>query len=185
MKKITVCILTALICIAFAACSKPAEEKAGTSMPASESLTEKTTAQIVEQTTAKPQSNSKKGNELKTAVSHALGNKEAAEISGELAYGKFIYKYNRNADIVYANERNDEIEKLASDNAKKLADSISKLYNDELKLHSSDTKQIGTGENGIDSVQYQFYYINSQNQLLTIYADSDGEISYADCKFTW
>ena len=187
MKKSITLILAFSLCVVFAACGKEmAEENTNTTEPQSISATEAATEPIAEKTTAKPKSDSQKGNELRETVVSTLGNKKDAEISGDLEYGKFVYKYNREADVVYANERNDECEKLAEANAEKLADSISNLYNDdELKLHSSDTKQIGTGENGIDSVQYQFYYINSQNQLLTIYADSDGEISYADCKFTW
>ncbi len=188
MKKITALMLTVLICISFAACTKTAENNSNNNTAtavSSVSATENTTEQIIEKTTSPPKSDSQKGSELRTAVMNTLGNKENAEISGELEYGKFTYKYSRDADVVYANERDNETEKLATDNAQKLADSISNMYNDELKLHSNHTKQIGTGENGIDSVQYQFYYINSQNQLLTIYADSDGEISYADCKFTW
>lgn len=184
MKKITALILTAIICISFAACSKSADDSESTSAQTT-TAAEKTTEQIIEKTTAKPKSDSQKGEKLKAAVISTLGNKAEAEISGELEYGKFIYKYNREASAVYANEHSDEKEKLAEENAKKLADSISEMYTDELKLHNYETKQIGTGENGIDSVQYQFYYINSQNQLLTIYADSDGEISYAECKFTW
>ena len=188
MKKITALMLTALICISCAACTKTAENNSNNNTAtavSSVSATENTTEQIIEKTTSPPKSDSQKGSELRTAVMNTLGNKENAEISGELEYGKFTYKYNRETGVVYANERDNETEKLAADNAQKLADSISNMYNDELKLHSNHTKQIGTGENGIDSVQYQFYYINSQNQLLTIYADSDGEISYADCKFTW
>ena len=185
MKKTTALLLMAIICISFAACSKTAADGESTTEPASAASTEKTTEQIVEKTTAQPKSDSQKGEKLKKTVISTLGSKAEADISGELEYGKFIYKYNRDASVIYANERNDETEKLAEKNAKKLADSISDIYNDKLTLHSSDTKQIGTGENGIDSVQYQFYYINSQNQLLTVYADSDGEISYADCKFTW
>ncbi len=185
MKKITALLLTAIICISFAACTKSSEDGESTSEPTSAAATEKTTEKIIEKTTAQPKSDNQKGEKLKEAVIGTLGNKADADISGELEYGKFIYKYSREASAVYANERNDKTEKLAADNAKKLADSISDIYNDKLTLHSSDAKQIGTGENGIDSVQYQFYYINSQNQLLTIYADSDGEISYADCKFTW
>lgn len=186
MKKAITLILTLSLCIVFAACSKTtADENTSATEPQSVSLTETTTEPIIEKTTSPPKSDSQKGSELRTAVMNTLGNKENAEISGELEYGKFTYKYNRDAGVVYANERDNETEKLAADNAQKLADSISNMYNDELKLHSNHTKQIGTGENGIDSVQYQFYYINSQNQLLTIYADSDGEISYADCKFTW
>lgn len=180
MKKITALMLTVLICISFAACTKTAENYSNNNTAtavSSVSATENTTEQIIEKTTSPPKSDSQKGSELRTAVINTLGNKENAEISGELEYGKFTYKYSRDAGVVYANERDNETEKLA--------DSISNMYNDELKLHSNHTKQIGTGENGIDSVQYQFYYINSQNQLLTIYADSDGEISYADCKFTW
>lgn len=186
MKKAITLILTLSLCIVFAACNKTTtDENTAATEPQSVSLTETTTEPIIEKTTAQPKSDSQKGNKLKSAVMSTLGSKENAEISGELEYGKFEYKYNREASVVYANERNDETEKLAADNAQKLADSISNIYNDELRLHSNNAKQIGTGENGIDSVQYQFYYINSQNQLLTIYADSDGEISYADCKFTW
>ena len=184
MKRITALLLTAIICISFAACSKSDKNSESTSAQTI-TATEKATEQIIEKTTAKPKSDSQKGEKLKEAVISTLGSKAEADLSGELEYGKFIYKYNRDASVVYANERNDETEKLAEKNAKKLADSISDIYNDKLTLHSSDTKQIGTGENGIDSVQYQFYYINSQNQLLTVYADSDGEISYAECKFTW
>ncbi len=186
MKKAIALVLTLSLCIAFAACSKTTTvENTDTTEPQSVSQTETTTEPIIEKTTQPHKSDSQKANELKSTVISTLGNKDGAEISGELEYGKFVYKYNREASVVYANERDDETEKLAINNAQKFADSLSDLYGDELKLHNSHAKPIGTGENGIDSVQYQFYYINSQNQLLVIYADSDGEISYADCKFTW
>lgn len=133
MKKAVTLVLAFSLCVVFAACDKEmAEESTNTTEPQSVSATEAATEPIVEKTTAKPKSDSKKGNELKETVISTLGNKEDAEISGDLEYGKFVYKYNREADVVYANERNDECEKLAEENAEKLADSISNMYNDEL-----------------------------------------------------
>ncbi len=87
MKKITALMLTALICISFAACTKTAENNSNNNTAtavSSVSATENTTEQIIEKTTSPPKSDSEKGSELRTAVMNTLGNKENAEISGEL-----------------------------------------------------------------------------------------------------
>ena len=72
MKKITALMLTALICISFAACTKTAENNSNNNTAtavSSVSATENTTEQIIEKTTSPPKSDSQKGSELRTAVS--------------------------------------------------------------------------------------------------------------------
>ena len=86
---------------------------------------------------------------------------------------------------MYANEQSEEFEKKAKDNAQKLIDSIKTFYGDKITFDREYTVTIGGGDNGLDSVQYQFFYLNTQNQQIKIYADSDGEISFAECNFTW
>ena len=183
MKKIITVLLAAALCISFAACKKNIEDENETTAESIMTTTEATTyAKPEESTTKQPEENSQKGNELKSVVISTLGDND---LSGDIFYGKFTYKNNRDTKLVYANERTEELENKASANANDFVEKIKGFYGGEIKLDTFNAKEISFGENGIDSVRYEFYYINTQNQILTIYADSDAVISYADCEFTW
>lgn len=181
MKKFIMLFTAIVLIVIMSACAKenPAENTQSTTTAP---ITESTTQRPIESTTAQPKSDSQKGERLKSAVAAQLEN---ADLSGDFKYGKFIYKNIRDAELMYAYEYTEEHEKAAKENAEKLVKQIGTFYSDEIKLHDYSANQIGSGENGIDSVRYEFYYINTQNQLLTIYADSDGAICYVDCAFTW
>lgn len=183
MKKIIIALLAAALCISFATCTKNIEEENETTTENIVTTTEPTTyAKPEESTTKQPEENSQKGSELKSAVVSALGNND---LSGDMSYGSFTYKNNRDAKLVYANERSEDFESKASANADAFVEAIKGFYGDEIKLDTFYANEISFGENGIDSVRYEFYYINTQNQILTIYADSDATISYVNCEFTW
>lgn len=183
MKKISIALILILVCLMLTACALKGEQQAGTSQPDTTQTEGQSTTQLpAENTTKAPASDLQKGEALKNAVSKQLGSKG---LDGDFSYGKFTYKGTRDIADIYKFEYSDQFEKAAKDNANALVEAVSELYSDEITLHSFEAKQIGNGENGIDSVRYEFYYINTQNQLLTIYADSDSTISYADCSFTW
>lgn len=181
MKKFILLLMTAILIVVMTACAKT-DKAENTSADTTAPITETTTRMPTESTTKQPERDSQKGERLKARVSAQLGN---AELSGDFEYGKFTYRNIRDAKLMYAYEYTEEYEKAAKENAEKLLKEIREFYPDEIQLYHYSAHQVGTGENGIDSVRYEFYYINTQNQLLTIYADSDGAICYADCAFTW
>lgn len=182
MKKIVALILVMTVGLTFFACSKEKEQETETTETTT-SLT--TTTEPVTSTTAPVSEDKEKGENLKKAVLNGIEESSNGSITGDLSKGSFTYIYSRNPSAVYENERSDEFEKKAKENAEKLVESIKNLYGDEITFDRMYPAQIGTGENGIDSVRYEFYYLNTQNQQLKIYADSDGMISYAECNFTW
>lgn len=187
MKKLYAVILTAVICFLFISCGKAPVEEQGISTSLSQTVTVAETTSVLpeEHTTALPREDIKKGEQLKLAVLNALGDEQTAEIGSSTVYGSFTYRFNRDAKLVYANERNEELEKLARLNADSLVDAINDFYNDEIVFDRLYPAPIGNGDNGIDSVKYEIFYLNSQNQQLKICADSDGVISFVECKFTW
>lgn len=183
MKKISIALIVILICGILTACAGKIEQQESTNPPVTTQSAEQSTTELpTESTTKSPASDPQKGESLKNAVSNQLGSNG---LDGDFPHGKFTYKGNRDIADIYKFEYSEQFEKAARDNVKALVDSVSGMYSDEITLYSFEAKQIGNGENGIDSVRYEFYYINTQNQLLTIYADSDGKISYANCAFTW
>lgn len=183
MKKMSIVFLAVLLCISFAACSKNAEEKKVTTIEEVVTTTEPVTySKPEESTTKQPEENPQKSGELKSTIANTLGDND---LSGNVSYGKFTYRNNRDPKLVYANEHTQKLENKANDNANDFVEKIKDFYGDEIKLDGFIAKEISFGENGIDSVRYEFYYINTQNQILTIYADSDAVISYVDCEFTW
>lgn len=185
MKKISILIISSLICISLAACANEQIQEEST-QPITEAATAITTTTVpATSTTAPVNKNIKKGEELKMTVLSALDNEENAEVEGELSYGSFTYKFIRDAGVQYANERDEVFEKTAKQNADSLVEEIKELYSDEITFDREYAAPIGSGDNGIDSVQYQFFYLNTQNQQLKIFADSDGTICYAECNFTW
>lgn len=183
MKKLSALILAISICVAFTACSGRAEVEEDTA-PAS-TTSETTTTEPVTSTMAPAKKDTKKGSELKGKVLSALGNKKGGALKGNIDYGSFEYEYKMEPTALYAYERSEELEQRATKNAQALVEKIKPCYNDEIRLDRMYPAQIGSGDNGIDSVRYEFYYINTQNQQLKIYAASDGEIFYAKCDFTW
>lgn len=178
MKKSVALIITIIMCISLYACSNN-ENQPQTSTQA---VTENETQGHADITARR---DSEKGKRLKSAVAEELGAEDGAVLDGDFDTGCFTYKFSRDAQIMYAKERDDAVEAVAKENAQSLVDEISSFYGDEITLKRFEAKQIGSGDNGIDSVQYRFTYVNSQNQQIIIYADSDGVISYADCAFTW
>lgn len=183
MKRNILVILTLALCLLLCSCNSNEQAEESTAEAVSEQQTTEEETQLPEESTTKqPEEDEQKGSELKSTLESFFTD---GEITGDFNIGKFTFKNNRDADVVYAYERSDDLEEEASDNAEELVDEISSFYSDEITLYDSVAEQIGSGENGIDSVRYKFYYINEQNQILTIYADSDGVISYADCEFAW
>lgn len=185
MKKILAIIISSAICISFAACAKELPQEEST-QPITQSTTAvTTTTEPAASTTAPPSEDRQKGEELRRAVLSALDDEENAEIVGNLSFGSFTYKFIRDTKIQYANERDEVFEKTAKQNADSLVEEIKGLYGDEITFDRMYAAPIGSGDNGIDSVQYQFFYLNTQNQQLKVFADSDGIVCYAECKFTW
>ena len=181
MKKSVILIITIIMCISLCACSHN-ENQPPTSTQA---VTENETQGSADITARR---DSEKGKRLKSAVAEELGTEDGALLEGDFDTGCFTYKFSRDAQIMYAKERDEAVEAVAKENAQSLVDEISSFYGVRTGLamtESFEAKQIGSGDNGIDSVQYRFTYVNSQNQQLVIYADSDGVISYADCTFIW
>lgn len=178
MKKSVILIITIIMCISLCACSHNENQPPTSTQAVSENETQGS-ADIT------ARRDSEKGKRLKSAVAEELGTEDGALLEGDFDTGCFTYKFSRDAQIMYAKERDDAVEAVAKENAQSLVDEISSFYGGEITLKSFEVKQIGSGDNGIDSVQYRFTYVNSQNQQLVIYADSDGVISYADCAFTW
>lgn len=185
MKKLWAIIIVSAICISLAACTKEQPQEENT-QPITQSTTAiTTTTEPATSTTAPPAENTKKGEELRAAVLSALENEENAEIVGNLSYGSFTYKFIRDTKTQYANEREEAFEKTAKQNADSLVAEIKGLYGDEITFDRMYAAPVGNGDNGIDSVQYQFFYLNTQNQQLKVFADSDGTICYSECNFTW
>lgn len=179
MKKVLCIVVTAAICLSFIGCSKKSSQNTA------ETSQITTTTEPATSTTAPVKEDKEQGEKLKKAVKNAIDDNSQGSLSGNFETGSFKYIFNRNPSVVYANERSDEFEKLAYKNAEKLVESIKSFYKDEIKFDRMYPNQIGSGENGTDSIRYEFFYINSQNQQLKIYADSDGVISFVQCNFTW
>lgn len=181
MRKALLIVISLLICVLLASCSaeKQRENESDAAVPPT---TEFAVAPLEEKTTKAAQSDKVKAESLKAVITKELG---ANELRGQLDLGSFTYRYSRDAKTVYKFEYMEQCEKKAAENADSFIKALSSVYPDEITKYDYNVKQIGSGENGIDSVRYEFYYKNTQNQLLSIYADSDGTISYADCRFTW
>ena len=177
MKKSVALIITIIMCISLCACSHNENQP----QASTQAVTENETQGSADITARR---DSEKGKRLKSAVAEELGTEDGAVLEGDFDTGCFTYKFSRDAQVMYAKERDDAVEAVAKENAQSLVDEISSFYGGEITLDTFEAKQIGSGDNGIDSVQYRFTYVNSQNQQLVIYADSDGVISYADCAFT-
>lgn len=194
MKKFIVLMLSAVMCVTFFACAKNNDEVKETESSSALDLTSQTerttqpsTVSLPEtSTTAKPNKQKKKAKKVEKQVKEYFSAKDK-EVDGK-KNGGFEYKQ-ENPDPVemYAQEYSDDALEKAEKNAADFVDSIRENYpdGDKIKHYTTQIKQVGTGDNGVDSVTYLVIYINSQNQELNIHADSNGEIFYVDCKFTW
>lgn len=182
MKKIIIISLAVLMCFSMFSCSKAksADDAAGNTVQKS------STAPLEVSTTKKPAADSAKAKKLSSAMVKVLGtDKENVSVSED---GSFEYKLKSFNEIeMYSMEYTHEIEKSAYKSIDRYVDSIRAYYpdGDKIKLYSKEAKQINYGDNGIDSVNYTAVYINTQNQKITVYADSTGELYYAKCDFTW
>ncbi|MCC8073845.1 MAG: hypothetical protein LIO62_06955 [Clostridiales bacterium] len=187
MKKIIVLILTLAVSICFVACSSQTDDNEESSSEQATSATTTTTTLPPVSTTKQAEKNSSQASSLKNIVCTALNCTED-EIDGDIDLGSFTYKANETDEsTMYSEEYSDELEDVAKENAKDFVDSIREYYPDcdDIAEYTVDLEEIGGGDNGIDSVNYIITYLNTQNQALTIYLDSTGQIFYADCEFTW
>lgn len=185
MKRTSAILLCAVICISLISCTNNQQQQETDSPAISQQPTITTTTEPSTSTTAPVKEDAFKGEKLKEAVTETLGNKDGAVIDGNLSQGGFTYKFSRDAEAMYADERSAEAQQLARDNADKLIAEIQSFYDDEIAFDRIYASPIGSGDNGIDSVRYEIFYYNTQNQQIKIFADSDGEISFVQCKFTW
>lgn len=182
MKRIIVFFSVAVICLCFASCSAKSES---TTTTTETTTLAQTTTERVTSTTAPASEDDVKAGELSADIYNSLGS-EKAELSGDIAYGSFEYKKDDlDSSTLLENEPSDDVENQAKENAQKFVDAIKDNYADEIKLESFDSRQVGYGDNGIDSVIYVATYVNTQNQELMIRIDSYGEIYYVHCNFTW
>ena len=97
------------------------------------------------------------------------------------------YEKNIEETVMFSEEYSREDSDRAYANIDEFVGRLKDYYpdGDKLQLYDTCDQQIGGGENGIDSVIYIAVYTNTQNQALSVYADSTGEIYYAECNFTW
>ncbi|MCM1285093.1 MAG: hypothetical protein NC213_04735 [Acetobacter sp.] len=186
MKKYIAIALSVVLIAGFCACSKTTDKS--NEVSSAVTVTEQTTKKALPKasTTAKAKKDESKANKLKKNVSSVLNVPE--EDVAVQSDGGFEYK---NPDLdetkMYSQEYSDEMEKEAFENIDAFVKEIKNNYPDNKKIErfSTDIQQLSFGDNGIDSVNYIAVYINSQNQSLTVYADSTGTVYYAKCEFTW
>ena len=180
MKKAVILVLSVLMCFSMFSCTKAhqsdnneAQGSASASMP-----------QI--STTKAPSDDTSKAKKLKVAMAKALdADSNNISVAND---GSFEYKPKEFDEIkMYSMEYTEEIEKSAYESIDKYVDTIREYYpdGDKIKLFTKNNQDINFGENGIDSVNYTAVYINTQNQTITVYADSTGAIYSAKCNFTW
>lgn len=193
MKKFLVLITGILFCVCLVGCSSNGDEKQTTSGEKIVTAIPETTQLVTEtervtSTTSPAFEDSENGLMLSDTVKEVLadGDGSACSLTGDVKYGSFEFKLNdTDTAVMYSKEQSDEMQKAAEDNAKSLVDAISTYYPYEITFESTTPQQIGSGDNGIDSVVYVITYTNTQNQELTMRADSNGTIYYAYCNFTW
>lgn len=173
-KRIVLAVLIALI-MGLCACSSNNNEGATL-----QTENESTTTERVTSVTALHQ-DEQKANDLAYAVeSYFESGKAVANPDGT-----FVYENNRDAQTMYAYEREERFEAPAKLNADAFVYLLKDLYPYDIWLESFDAIEIGSGDHGIDSVRYEAVYTNSQNQIIKIIIDSDAVISYIDCTLTW
>lgn len=184
MKKITILVMLVVMVFTFSSCASGDFDNETVTTTAESSTTVVTQRQT--STTSPVKTDEEKGRGVASAVKSVLKNPNG-EISGDISTGSFKYKINNiDSAKLYVNEADEEIQKTAEENAKKLVSKIKEYYPDEIKKEGSKIEGVGSSdENGIDSAIYVITYVNTQNQELVIKADSTGEIFYVSCNFTW
>lgn len=188
MKKILAVVLVLILCFGFIGCKNESKEKEPNSV-AGDELNNKKEDGKDDGTTQKPtkepakNSSKKKAEELKNKIKQAAGEEPKAEITVEDG-GYFVYKNIRDAKDIYSQERSVEGEKAAYNTALNLAKELEAYYG-KLEGPVEDFIDIGGGDNGIDSVLYNFYFVNKGRGEIRIQIDSDGVISYIEsgCAF--
>ena len=185
MKKAAVIILTVIMCVSFAACS--GEAKSDNDGDTGSNIEVQTTKALPQaSTTAKAKEDGKKAQELVVTIAKALNVDTDETVAKE--NGKFTFKRaNIEETVMFSEEYSQEGSDRAYANIDEFVSRIKDYYpdGDKLQLYDTCDQQIGGGDNGIDSVIYIAVYTNTQNQALSVFADSTGEIYYAECNFTW
>ena len=180
MKKAVCILLTVIIIAVLCACARNENADNAETVSVSSSQQQETTDEITTSTTQLNIDDEKSGELLVKLGEYFEGGNSTADSDGT-----FVYENNREPSVMYAYERDAEHEQEAKDNAEAFVESIADFYPYEITADNFVATQIGDGDNGIDSVRYEAYYTNTQNQSLVIYVDSDTVISYIDCSFTW
>ncbi len=180
MKKAICIIITVIIIAVLCACAAKTNSDGGETATATFSTQQETPSERITSTTALNTDEARSGELLDAMNAYFESGNSTVE-----ATGSFVYENNREPAAMYAYERDSEYEQQAKDNADAFIESIADFYPYEITSEDFVATQIGEGDNGIDSVRYEAYYTNSQNQTLIIYVDSDAVISYIDCSFTW
>lgn len=187
MKKAVVAVLITVLVLTFCACSaqnKESDEKTETDNPVSQTLQNETEkeSEVSETLASSPdgKSSEKQAQKLKKEIMKLAENNSG---KGMAVYpnGHFVYLNVRDAQSMYSQERSEEGEKTA----KKLADNIAKAtepYYGEMKKIKTDIENIGSGDNGVDSVLYNYYYESENGGQMRIQVDSDGVVSYIESK---
>lgn len=189
MKKLLIAVIALLICICFAACTgnsntqrENENESVVSEIPSPEN---ETTAERVTNTTSPVKEDKKKGEQLSKAVSNFFDNDNDGKVKNDGCGGFSYISQSNEASEMYSMEQSDDITEIAEKNANNFVQEIKDFYPDEITYEQTDIKQIGGGDNGIDSAVYTVIYVNTQNQELKITTDSTGRIYYVSCAFTW
>lgn len=178
MKRISILILSVLLMLCLASCKGSDDNETTQSVTQMPSQTTTYESDVTAVNT-----DEEKGESLKSDITGFFDG--AGEVDGVFSNGSFTYKNTRQASVMYAYERDSALEEKARENAQSFADAVSDYYEGGLVLADFSATQIGSSDNGIDSVKYDAVYLNSQNQTLRITLDSDAVISYVDCALTW
>lgn len=177
MKKYFTCTMAIVMIISLSACGASEENSETTTKVA----TENTTSDVATQKSGDV--NEKRAKQLEKSVTDLLGKNENAGIKAQ-SEGTFIYKNIRDATFVYSQERSREYEDKARKTSEEIIN-VLKQYYGALTFQKENAVNIGRGENGVDSVLYNFYYIGKNGGEIRIQIDSDGVVSYIEsgCKF--
>lgn len=183
MKKAVIAVLITVLVLAFCACSAQNKETAeGNTVSQTQQEASEKESEVSETLASSPEgkSSEKQAQKLKKDIMEAAENTSG---KGMAVYpnGHFVYLNVRDAQSMYSQERSKEGEETA----RKLADKIAKAtepYYGEMKKIKTDIENIGSGDNGIDSVLYNFYYESKNGGQMRIQVDSDGVVSYIESK---
>lgn len=187
MKKAVAAVLITLLALAFCACTdqnkETAEKTAGenTVFQTQQDVTEQE-SEVSETLASSPEgkSSDKQAQKLEKEIMNLVENTSE---KGMVSYpnGHFVYLNVRDAQSMYSQERSEEGEKTARNLADKIAEATEPYYG-EMKKIKTDIKNVGSSDNGIDSVLYNFYYESETGGQMRIQVDSDGVVSYIESK---